>query len=103
LHSWKYGLLSFAALESLLIMSNLVLFSFDTPDLMMAGAATFAILCGIALMGGRSVVGTPLRMLLVLCGRNLHREPVLSAMIPHADEGDEQDARGTHRPFQHVA
>jgi len=84
-------------------MSNLVLFSFDTPDLMMAGAAVFAMLCGIALMGGRSVVGGPLKLLMNLRPRNLQREPVLSALVPDTDDADEQDARSVQGPFQHIA
>ena len=70
-------------------MSNLVLFSFDTPDLMVAGAAAFAMFCGIALMGGKSVVGGPLRVLSNLRGRSMRHEAVLSATPPHADGVDE--------------
>jgi hypothetical protein len=83
-------------------MSNLLLLSFAAPDLMMAGAAVFATLCGIVLMGGRSVVGRPLRMLSHLRTRNLHRQEIVSVRIQLADRM-EQDVSGVQRPLQRVA
>lgn len=99
----KNELLSFAALETLLIMSNLVLFASDTPDLMMAGGAILAVFCGIALMGGRWVVGLLLRVLSRLRGRSLHREATVRVTIPQPDFGHEHDVRGVQRPLQRVA
>lgn len=83
-------------------MSNLVVFSFATPDLMMAGAALFAMLCGIVLMGGRSVIGWPLRMLLNLCNRSMQREtvacePAVCLQFPRVDRVHERDVRSSQR------
>ncbi len=80
-----HGLLSFASLESLVTMSNLLLFSYALPDVMMAGTAFFAIFCGIVLLGGRSVVAVPLRMFSNLRSRGMRREPVVCLTFPDAD------------------
>ncbi len=61
------------------MLSYLVLLSYDAPDLMMAGGAVFAMLCGLVLMGGRSFVGRPLRMLSSFRHRSLSHEPVICA------------------------
>jgi hypothetical protein len=103
LRSWKYDLLGFAALEKLVMLSNLVLFSYGGPDLMMAGGAVIAVICGVVLMGGRSVAGLLLRMVTNLRHRRLERPRVVGAGIPIADHGYEQDAHGPHRPIRHVA
>ncbi len=85
-------------------MSNPVLFSsLDAPDLMMAGAAIFAVLCGIVLMGGRSAVGLLLRMLLNHRGRSLRRRSVACAVIPPAQRVSERDVRAVRGPAQRVA
>ena len=83
-------------------MSNLVLFSYGSPDLMMAGAAVFALLCGIVLMVGRSVVGPPLRLLSNL-RRSLHREPVVCLTFPIADRLREQNVHNVQRPMRRAA
>jgi hypothetical protein len=104
LFAWKYDLLGFVAVGELSIVSNLVLFSFyDAPELMMAGSAAFAMLCGIVLMGGRSVVGLPLRVLRNFRGRGVPREPVALLRTPRADRGHEQDAGEAQHPLQHSA
>jgi hypothetical protein len=84
-------------------MSNLLLFANGTPDLMMAGAAVFAMLCGIVLMGGRSVIGGPLRALTSLLGRSMRRESVVCMRVPGVDRGLDQGARKVQHPVQHVA
>jgi len=84
-------------------MSNLVLFSYTAPDLLMAGSAVFAMLCGIVLMGGRSVVGRPLRMISNLRSRSLCREPLVCVRIPRAERGHEQDLPAVQHPLQRVA
>ena len=99
LRSWKYDLLSFATLEGFVVMSSLVLFSFGAPDLMMTGAAFFAMFCGIVLMGGRSVVSRPLRAISNLCNRSPRREPaaIVCLTFPGADRRREHDVRGIRR------
>ena len=82
------------------MMSNLVLFSFGTPDLMMAGAAVFAMLCGIVLMGGRSAVGLLLRVLANVRGRGLHDEPVVCLKF---DRVHRQDTRDVQRDWRRAA
>jgi hypothetical protein len=84
-------------------MSSFVLFSYGAPDLMMAGAAIFAMLCGVVLMGGRLVVGRPLRMLLNLRSRGLRHEPVACVAIPRSDRMHEQNGPGVERPLQRAA
>ncbi len=98
-----YDPLSLAAPENLAIMSNLVLFSSGAPDFLVAGIAVLAMLCGIALMGGRWVVGVVSRMLSSLRGRRLRREAVVCARIPLADGLHEQDAGGVQRPLRRAA
>ncbi len=78
-------------------MSNLLLSSFGAPDLMMAGAAVFAMFCGIVLMGGRSVIGRPLRVISNLFNRNLQREPAVCLKFPTADRRPERDVRDVRR------
>ena len=89
-------------------MSNLLLFANGTPDLMMAGAAIFAMLCGIVLMGGRSVVGGPLRALTSFLGWSMRREGVACMRVPSVDRGPDQGVRdlysarcGTWREARH--
>jgi len=103
LWSRKDDLLGFAVLESHLIMLNFILLSYAEPDLLMTGAAVSAVLCGIVLMGGRSVVGRPLRLLSNLCRRSLRRETVVYARIPGADRGHEHDTPGVQHSLQRVA
>ncbi len=83
-------------------MPNLVLFSYSAPDLM-TGAAVFAMLCGVVLMGGRSMVGRPLRMLSNFYNRGLRRESVACVTIPRADPVREQDVRGMQASSQRAA
>ena len=83
-------------------MPSLVLFSYAAPDLM-TGAAVFAMLCGVVLMGGRSMVGRPLRMLSNFYNRGLHREPVVCVTVPRADAVREQDVRGIQAPSRRAA
>jgi hypothetical protein len=85
------------------MMSNLVLFSYGGPDLMMAGAAVLAVTCGIVLMGGRSAIGPLLRALASLRGRGLQRGPVAGVGIPVADRRHEQDANRAQRLSRRVA
>jgi len=84
-------------------MLNFILFSYVEPDLLMTGAAVSAVLCGIVLMGGRLVIGRPLRVLSNLYKRRLHREPATYARIPGAGHGQEQDFRSVRHPSQRVA
>ncbi len=84
-------------------MLSLILFSYAEPDLLMTGAAVSAVFCGIVLMGGRLVVGRPLRMLSNLCKRSLGRESVIYVRIPSTDRGHEQDILDVQRPLQRVA
>ncbi len=100
----KYDLLGLVAAGELSIVSNLVLFSFyDAPELMMAGSAAFAMLCGIVLVGGRFVVGLPLRMLSNFRGRGVNREPIAVLKTSRADRGHEQDAVEAQHPLRHSA
>jgi hypothetical protein len=50
------------------MLSTLLLFSDATPDQMVAGAA-LAVICGIVLLGGRSVIGVPLQFIRSLRSR----------------------------------
>ena len=49
-------------------------------------------LCGIVLMGGRSVIGRPLRAL-NLCHRNLRHEPAVFLKFPRVDPVYDRDVR----------
>jgi hypothetical protein len=71
-------------------MSSL-LFSFGTPDFMMAGVAMLAVLCGIVLMGGRSLIGGPIRVLSSLYSRRGRREAVV--VLPHIDSTQHEEVR----------
>lgn len=93
--------------EGFFIVSNLLLFSFATPDLTMAGAAIFAMLSGIVLMGGRSVVGLPLRAISSLYSRGRSRkrncEAAVCLKFAVADRRHVQNVRGVQQPLRRAA
>jgi hypothetical protein len=80
-------------------MSSFFLFSFGLPDLMMAGAAIAAMLCGVILMGGRSIVGRPLRMISSLYARRAQRVVLAknSQAEPLRKDMLRQEMRGVQR------
>ena len=45
------------------MIANVILAATTVSDQMVAGAAMFAMVCGVVLMGGRSVIALPLRIL----------------------------------------
>ena len=85
------------------MMPSLFLFSFAAPDVMMTGGAVFAMLCGIVLMGGQSVVGLPLRALSNLRSRAVPRKTVVCLTLSSVDRMHEQDLRGAEQPLQRAA
>jgi hypothetical protein len=84
-------------------MTGTMLFSFGTPDSLMAAAAALAIFCGIALMGGRRVIGRPLRMLNKLYGRGHRRKAVVLVRNPATDRVRDQDFRGAEGSMRRAA
>jgi hypothetical protein len=85
------------------MMSHLVLFSLAEPDFLMAGAAAFAAICGIALMGGRSVIGRPLRMLANFCSRGVQQPHAVGSEYAAAHAVQQQDVPGIPQPLQRAA
>jgi hypothetical protein len=72
------------------IVSTILLFAEASPDPLVAGGAALAMLCGVVLLGGRSVVGLPLRLFYTLKPRALGSEPAVIALPSRGDR--DQDA-----------
>jgi hypothetical protein len=60
------------------MLSNLLLLATTAADPSLGGAALFAALCGLVLMGGRTVIGFPVRILNYLRPREVDEQPVVS-------------------------
>jgi hypothetical protein len=84
-------------LEIAVMVSTLLLFAEASPDPMVAGGAALAVLCGVVLLGGRSVVGLPLRLVRSLKSRELDSEPVIIALPSHGES--DQDLEPQKRRF----
>jgi hypothetical protein len=76
-----------------LIMMTTTLFAISGPDQLLAGGAVLAAICGTVLLGGRSVVGLPLRVLHFFRPRRFRGEPSIAA------ETLSSDNHGATRPF----
>lgn len=89
-------------MEGAISMSSLLCSA--APDVTMAGAAAFAVFCGIVLMGGRSVVSRPLRLLSNLYSRSPRR--VASNLTPCrvvADDQSNREMQDLSGPMQRAA
>jgi hypothetical protein len=69
-------------------MSSFLLFSFGPSDFMMGGTAVFAMLCGIILLGGRSVVVRPLKIFSSLFVRGEPRDGQVCLQLQPAQKED---------------
>jgi hypothetical protein len=74
-------------------------FQFQVPDFLMTAAAVGAVICGIVLMGGRSVLRFPLSFVAGFRSRTLRREPALCT----AEAVQKEDVQAAQSPFQRIA
>ena len=81
------------------MIANLVLFASAAPDQMLAGAAVLATICGIVLLGGRSVISLPLQVLWSLKPRHPHRMAAVRIIATPNDA----NAKVSNLPLRRVA
>jgi hypothetical protein len=74
------------------MISMVLLLADASPDPLVAAAAALAILCGVVLLGGRSVVGLPLRIIRSLKPREMGPEPIVIALPSPGDCDQEPDS-----------